>query len=156
MLSTCTSKLWIYCIGAPKGSLQKRLQALFTADERPPIQLRPHKPKRRPVTNTPEPSQAEHIQSSESAERSQELNRLFDGCLSLHPSSTIPPHLDPAATRNESSAGSGRALSESGKSSGNVAALVAAFSGSSPNFKQKVSSVSNCNISTPRIRGSFA
>ena len=92
-----------------------------------------------------ESSQTERIRSSESAERSQELDRLFDGCLSLHPSATTPMAIQPATPRVGSAAGSGsfavgsgRPLSGSGNSSGSVAALVAAFSGNSPSFKHKV------------------
>ena len=135
----------LFCVDSPSaGSLQKRLQALFTREERPNIQIKPHKPKSRPIVSSPDTAQTEQIRSSESAERSQELNRLFDGCLSLHPSATIPPRPDPATPRVESAsssggvfASSGESLSGSGNSSGNVAALVAAFSGNT--IKTKVS-----------------
>ncbi len=127
------------------GSLQERLQALFSRDEKPLIKLKPHKPKRRPVI-AQEPNQREHIRTTESAERSQELNRLFDNCLSLHSSAPIPSNSEPSAPKVVSAVASGRLVgsggqssSRSGKSSGNVAALVAAFSSNSPNLSQEVS-----------------
>ena len=115
------------------GTLEKRLQSLFVAGNPRPIRLRATKDRQRRSKPVQTGDQANCICSKESAERSQELNRIFDGCLSLRPSGGAvrasgqiePKQLETSATKKASS--------------GNVAALVAAFSADTPTYKNRVS-----------------
>ena len=105
-------------IGAA-GSLQKQLQALLTVKPEPRLHLRPQKQRQVNRCNQDTRGPAVHMQSKESAERSQELARMFDSGVSEHLSRPLP---DSGGSTLDSP-------QLARKPSGSVAALVAAFSG---------------------------
>lgn len=106
--------------GIVSGSLQKRLEDLFTAEPQQKPQVKQSKSRQR-ASGRPD----FHTMSAKSAERSQELESMFEAGLSLKPSYPSLARLADAA-----SAGFAERSSSMGglQSTGSVASLAGALS----------------------------